>query len=73
MSIVAQSLDDIIFENRNKAYGAYYLRHIYEKNIRIATIIASVIFVLAISAPLIYKLIKPKDDEVYKPLSLIHI
>ncbi|MBY0426383.1 MAG: TonB family protein [Cytophagales bacterium] len=67
MSTTAQSLDDIVFENRNKSYGAYFLRQVYEKNIRIAAIIASTIFVLAIAGPLIYKLLKPKEEEIYRP------
>jgi protein TonB len=37
---VAVSLDDIIFENRNKAYGAYVLRKNYHSRLFISAIIA---------------------------------
>ena len=30
-SIVFRHWDDVVFENRNKSYGAYLLRRAYEK------------------------------------------
>jgi len=48
-----KNLDDIIFENRNKDYGAYSLRKNYNKNMMSAVIIAIVIFLLGVSVPLI--------------------
>ncbi len=38
--ILTAHVDDIIFDNRNKSYGAYYLRRIYESHIVKALIIA---------------------------------
>jgi protein TonB len=49
---------EIVFEDRNKEYGAYQLRKEKEKNIAIGIIAAIVIFTLTVSAPLIIKLIE---------------
>lgn len=47
------NLDDIIFENRNKDYGAYTLRKNYNRNMMSAVVIAVVIFLLGVSIPLL--------------------
>ena len=48
---------DIVFEGRNKAYGAYQLRQENSKTTVRALIIGAVVFGLAVSAPLIISLI----------------
>lgn len=48
-----QTLDEIIFENRNKMYGAYMLRKKYSKNLNKAILISVLIFLSVISIPLI--------------------
>jgi len=53
MKNTEKKLDDIIFENRNKDYGAYSLRKSYNKNMMSAMVIAIVIFLLGVSIPLI--------------------
>ncbi|RDV14114.1 energy transducer TonB [Pontibacter diazotrophicus] len=58
------SLDDIVFEGRNKAYGAYLLRKLYNNHITKAAIIATVLFLLFISIPLIAKMIEGEEEEV---------
>lgn len=67
--IATASIEDIIFEHRNKKYGAYDLRKTYEKRIRNAMIAALIIFVLGISMPMIVRYIKgiTGADEVMKP------
>ena len=40
------SMDDMVFENRNKSYGAYILRKIYNKNVTVSTIVASSLFAI---------------------------
>lgn len=45
--ILSTDLLDLIFENRNKAYGAYDLRKTYKKRLTIALIITSIIALLA--------------------------
>lgn len=61
------SLEDIVFEGRNRAYGAYLLRKLYNKHITVATIIAISICILFLSIPLIAKLFESDEVEVEKP------
>ncbi len=56
------SLDDIVFEGRNKAYGAYVLRKLYNSHITKAAIIATILFFLFISIPLISKMIGGEEE-----------
>jgi periplasmic protein TonB len=58
------SLDDIVFLGRNKAYGAYLLRKIYDKHVNIAAVIAISLFGLFISIPLITKLIGGDEEAI---------
>ena len=62
-------LDDIVFEGRNQAYGAYILRKIYNRHLFRALLIAGLLSVVAIAAPLIISYIngiinQGKDQEV---------
>ena len=60
------SLDDIVFENRNKSYGAYLLRRIYDKNVMIALGISIALFSLALATPVIIKFFS-KEEIVIVP------
>ncbi len=51
-SKVAQ-MDEIIFENRNKAYGAYILRKMYRRNLSRALFISVAILLAALAYPLV--------------------
>ncbi|MFT2008587.1 energy transducer TonB [Pontibacter sp. 13R65] len=53
----AVSLDDIVFDGRNKAYGAYLLRKLYSEHITKAALMACTLFLLLVSMPLISRLI----------------
>lgn len=62
-------LDDIVFEGRNQAYGAYFLRKIYNRHLFRALLVAGLFSVVAIAAPLIISYIngiinQGKDQEV---------
>ncbi|MDJ1500546.1 energy transducer TonB [Xanthocytophaga agilis] len=46
---IALSLNDIIFENRNKSYGAYQLRSIYERYLQRATFLGVVAFSIVLA------------------------
>lgn len=46
-------LDDVIFEHRNKAYGAYFLRKKYSQHVKKAALWGTAVFLLLISSPLI--------------------
>lgn len=58
--IAKASLNDIVFEGRNKAYGAYVLRRLYQRHVTRALIIATAVFLLLISFPLISQYLKDK-------------
>jgi periplasmic protein TonB len=49
--ISAPAFDDIVFENRNKEYGAYSLRKKYNRNVVIALIIGILILGTAVITP----------------------
>lgn len=57
--------EDIIFEGRNKEYGAYALRRIYNKYISISTTGGAILFALIVSYPLITASLF-KEDVVEK-------
>jgi len=58
------TLDEIVFEERNKAYGAYWLRKKYDDFVIRGLIIAAAAFTLAIASPLIIDLLTPAGDPV---------
>lgn len=62
------TLDEIVFENRNKEYGAYDIRHQYPRMLTKSFLIGTSIFLLAALSPLIYITIKklnaPPPQEV---------
>ena len=66
------TLDEIVFENRNKEYGAYDLRHSYPKLLTKSFIIGTLLFLLLALSPLIYATIKrlaaPEKTEVQAEL-----
>jgi protein TonB len=53
------SLDDIVFEGRNKAYGAYVLRRIYGRHISTAVILATALAALLIAIPVAIQYLWP--------------
>lgn len=61
-----KSLNDIVFENRNKSYGAYDLRKGYGQTVQRAVVMGVAFFLLLVMLPQLYaKLIpEPKEDDV---------
>ena len=55
-----RDLDDIVFENRNQAYGAYALRKGYGNRMKKGVIGGLAVFLLLISSPLIADKLKSK-------------
>ena len=51
---IEDKFDDIIFEYRNKNYGAYELRKKYNKRLIIAFFIAFILFSAGVLIPLAY-------------------
>lgn len=60
------SLDEIVFENRNKEYGAYDLRKKYPKILTRAFIIGTVLFVAMVVTPIIVLTIQQMNAKAKK-------
>ncbi len=64
-NILGKSFADIIFENRNKAYGAYLLRRVYDKHVLKAIVFSLAVFSFALLGPLVRnKFFAPPKKEV---------
>ncbi|MGZ5283558.1 MAG: energy transducer TonB [Bacteroidia bacterium] len=66
--ILSSSIEDIIFENRNKAYGAYDIRQRYNKHVAIATAVAVTFLVLALISPILIDKLRP-EAEIVAPVA----
>ncbi len=53
---------DIIFEDRNKEYGAYVLRKSYAKVMNKAFLITLLLLAFSFSLPFLVKLLTPKEE-----------
>ena len=58
---MVQRWEDLVFENRNKAYGAYVLRTVYTKNVIRGVILTLVIVALLFYSPDIIAFFKGKE------------
>src|SRR5687767_13115298 len=61
-AVVARSWEDVVFENRNQAYGAYVLRKVYGKNVFYGLIATAAMLLLIMFFPAIVEFFK--GDEV---------
>ena len=59
--ILSADILDILFEGRNKEYGAYELRKTYNKRITMALIITAAIFLLIFVGSVVAKNMENKD------------
>jgi protein TonB len=55
-------MNDIVFENRNKSYGAYALRSAYERIMARSMLSGFIFFICGISSPFVYNIINVKDS-----------
>lgn len=62
-----QGWDDMIFEDRNKAYGAYFIRKVYSKNVLMAGIFALFVIFFGLASPTIAAFFKGNDEAIKKP------
>lgn len=69
------TLDEIVFENRNKEYGAYDLRHTYSRMLTKSFVIGTLLFLIMALSPLIYSTIKrlTAPDKVEVSADLVNI
>jgi protein TonB len=59
------NLDDIIFQDRNKAYGAYSLRSEYHLRVKKAVSLGVSLFGIALLTPLLWAKVKGEEEKVY--------
>lgn len=68
------TLDDIVFANRNKAYGAYALRKEYPRIVTRALIIGAALMGLALVGPTLINVLTPeKKEEAMVEIDLMKI
>ncbi|MDB5234992.1 MAG: energy transducer TonB [Hymenobacter sp.] len=58
--LATASLDDIVFDGRNRVYGAYQLRALYQRHVTRALVIATAIFALMLAFPLVAQLLRDR-------------
>ncbi len=63
-TLTATSLNDIVFEHRNRAYGAYLLRQLYKPTLTRALGMGVGVFLLAVSAPTLYAHFADRSNAV---------
>jgi protein TonB len=59
--MVISDFDDLVFENRNREYGAYQLRKRYYKVLLTCTLLASLLVIVAVLIPFVAR---PKSERV---------
>jgi protein TonB len=62
--ILSSDILDLLFEDRNKAYGAYELRRTYKKRLTIALLITAAVALLALGGSLLASTLKQKEGKV---------
>ena len=62
--ILSSDILDLLFEDRNKAYGAYNLRKTYKKRLTIALVCTAAVALLALGGSLLASSLKEKQSKV---------
>jgi periplasmic protein TonB len=67
-SWMKSTIDDLVFENRNKEYGAFYLRRIYDKYMTRGILSSLLFFLLLVFGPKLYAkyqdMMAAKEDDL---------
>jgi len=69
-SVVAPVRNDIVFEEKNKSYGAYELRRNHNRTIALALLISGASFVLGVSMPKIIDMLSAATEEAAPPIDI---
>ena len=67
--LATASLDDIVFDGRNRVYGAYELRALYQRHMTRALVIATVLCALLLVFPLVAQLLR--NDVLPVPPTIV--
>ena len=65
------NIDELIFAQKNKEYGAYKLRKAYKQYLSIAMWIAIFIVLLVTTGPAIYSMINPEEESLNKKRKVV--
>lgn len=65
------NIDELIFADKNKEYGAYKLRKAYKQYLSIAMWIAIFIVLLVTTGPMIYSMINPDEESLTKKRKVV--
>ena len=72
-NVAAQRWEDLVFENRNKEYGAYLLRTVYTKNVVRGVVLTLILLALVFFSPDIMALFKGEEVvEKAPPRKLVY-
>lgn len=63
-----RTFDDIVFEGRNREYGAYLLRKVYTRNLWKGLVTAISLFMLFLSIPLLVNKFRPEESIITEPI-----
>lgn len=73
-NLLDKAFSDLVFEERNKDFGAYFLRRIYDKHILIATLCAASVLSIALAIPFVNnKYLNPKEKIVIEQVQDIEL
>jgi protein TonB len=61
-NVVAEGRNELVFENKNKSYGAYELRRTYNRTVAIALVISALSFLFIVSVPVIFNYLDSKKE-----------
>lgn len=61
LNLLTATLDDIVFEGRNQAYGAYVLRRLYYRHLATAVAAAVALCLLLLSIPVLVQRLLPEE------------
>lgn len=67
-SAIAEGRNELVFENKNKNYGAYDLRKKYNRTVNIALLITGLSFIFIVSFPMILDWIQQQTEELVVPI-----
>jgi periplasmic protein TonB len=67
-NFLKRDLDDIVFEGRNKNYGAYVIRRIYKNHLKRASMFGFALSALILASPSIAENLKSRDKLVMTPI-----
>lgn len=74
--MISRSWEDIVFENRNKDYGAYFNRKSYSKSVVIATLITFLLLIFILAFPAIKEFfgsLREKEEVVIKNTTVVSL